>query len=348
MIHGREHRGPNVREPRTNGWLRIAPRHETPSWPISFGGLASPLILACSLLGALPNCTSNDLGDASLHPPAEESTSKGTETSFSPSSVGPPKPEPNPEMIGVVIARETITIGSKHAGQIAHVHVQSGQRVRKGDRLATLAPTDADAQVDLERAREREVEASLTRASFELRRAQQVARETHGLFQRGAVSADALREAELARDSAASERKRLVARLGEQEILVRHARHQRQETEIVASEDGWISARFVEPGSILSPGTAVVRLLSTAPTFHLRYSADPTQPPSIGDIVQVRVEGPSTETLHAKVTHIAPDVDPLTQLLIVRAESTHPHDLAPGTALVIQSTAHPPSIAESG
>lgn len=180
--------------------------------------------------------------------------------------------------IGEVEAGRSYAVGPTMPGRVAAVHVDIGDNVRAGQRLADMDPVDLDERVaasalQVERARH-----AIDAAAAQLEEAQarhdlassESVRNTR-LAAQGLVSdsvADARRQdAEVARAALSARRSALEgARLDLQRFLVEQAvlEKQRANLRLAAPVAGVITARDAEPGSTLVAGQSVVRLIDPA------------------------------------------------------------------------------------
>jgi RND family efflux transporter MFP subunit len=133
---------------------------------------------------------------------------------------------------GLLAARSEWDLAFKVGGVLARVHVREGERVRAGQLLAELDPTELVAGV-----------------------AQ--AREVSTKARRDAARVEQLAATEVAPRVAADDARTGVAvaeaTLAAAEFNLRHAR-------IVAPDDGWIDRRAAEPGEVVGPGRPVFHL----------------------------------------------------------------------------------------
>jgi len=144
---------------------------------------------------------------------------------------------------GTLQARYQSLLGFRVAGKIIHRGVEVGDRVKKGQILFRLDPTDYDlqlqvAQADLEAAKSQlvQIEAEEGRLA-DLRKTRSTSQSDYDL----AVSL---------RDTA---RSRLQA-AGNRETL---AKNQRQYADLIADQDGLVTRLMAEVGQVVSPGQPV-------------------------------------------------------------------------------------------
>lgn len=131
---------------------------------------------------------------------------------------------------GVLAARDEAPLGFAVGGVVREVRVREGDRVRRGDVLATLDARDVDARLAQARSAAAKAERDLERL--------------RALHEAGAIPLaqlqDAITAAELARAEVAS------------------AEYARRYATIVAPANGVVLRRLAEPGQVLAPGAPVL------------------------------------------------------------------------------------------
>lgn len=146
---------------------------------------------------------------------------------------------------GKIAPRYDVDIKSKVSGEVAAVHVEEGQAVRKGDLLYELVDTEYARQVALQRVALKQARLQAENAEVDRRRKEQA------LATRGISEAEydlARREVELAKVGIESA-----------QVQLRAAEDQLAYTRITAPIDGVVIARNVEPGEVVTAGvTATV------------------------------------------------------------------------------------------
>lgn len=133
---------------------------------------------------------------------------------------------------GTLGARDAWSLGFRQGGRVAAVHVEAGERVRRGQAVATLDALDVAAQV--RQAREARDKAARDAARVRALRAED------------AVAAAAAQDAETGLQVA--------------EEALRAAEFAAARTVLAAPEDGHVDARLVEPGEVVGPGQPVLRI----------------------------------------------------------------------------------------
>jgi RND family efflux transporter MFP subunit len=269
-----------------------------------------PLLLAFALLAAA-GCDRRDMTGAMPPAPVDRPAPRPVST---PASSRPAPPD-RAGWIGVVVARESVDVTAESQGRLRAVHVAIGDRVRRGDPIATL-DTSLAAQ-DLEMAR-----SALTGAEADERRATAEFGEAEARSQRRQnnpeiFSKEDLSEAALQAKTAAAILERARSQVAEQRARVRQLETSLARNEIRAPFEGRIAERFVDPGALVGPGTSVVRLISAGDLL-VRAAVPPeaARRLAVGDPLVATVRG-----LHLQVAgtlqRIAPEVDAASQMVLV-------------------------------
>lgn len=251
------------------------------------------------------------------------------------------------EASGTVEATEA-DLGFQVAGRIDSVLVNEGDRVEAGARLALLDRTElearaaaAQAQADAQRARLRE----LTRGfrQEELIQARALARATeeragaaardrdraHALFAGGAISRQALDDAETAASIADAERDRAVAQvrlveegyrpeqveaqraaLAQAEAASRQAQAALGHAAVVAPFGGRVSQRHREPGEVVPAGAPVLTIVNADDRWVRIYvREDRVGRLAIGGAAEIRSDAYPERRYQGEITFIADEAE---------------------------------------
>lgn len=157
-------------------------------------------------------------------------------------TVGQEAAAPVIEAAGTAALRKEIPLGFTTPGQIARITVQEGDRVQRGQVLATLDMTSVGASLEA-------AAAERDRAEAELNRLKQ-------LYAQGWITKARLEAAEAAARSASAN--------------VSARRFSLQTARVVAPADGIVLSRTAEPGQIIDAGMPVVTLGDASSGFVLR------------------------------------------------------------------------------
>ena len=197
---------------------------------------------------------------------------------------------------GSTVPNEEVLVSSEVAGKITKILFKEGAFVKKGTVLIQLDVAELKAQ------RERLlVQQQLSR---------KIAERLEGLYKKEGVS---LQEYEIARAEADQVDKELSL------IDV-----QIEKRTIKAPFDGLLGLRQVSEGSYLSPGTAIVNLVSVNPieiecSVPERYNTNV----EVGTTIKFRMDGSNTD-YNATVIAKEPNIDPTTRTLRLKASAPNP------------------------
>lgn len=200
---------------------------------------------------------------------------------------------------GVIAAWQEAVIGAELAGlRLLTVQANVGDRVARGQVLATLQADSVQADLNNTRAAVVEAEALMQEARANADRA----RSLHGS---GAVSAQDAQRALTAEQTARAHVDAAKSQLAAQELRMR-------QTRIVASDDGVISARLATVGAVVQPGQELFRLIRQS---RLEWRAEVPA----ADLLRIKpgmsawATPPGAEPLQGKVRMVAPTVDAATR-----------------------------------
>jgi RND family efflux transporter MFP subunit len=220
---------------------------------------------------------------------------------------------------GAIAARYDMPIGVEgEGGRIASVRVEPGDRVRRGQVLATLDTSVVGSQVASLRAQLVQAEAEAALAEQDFRRAEAVANSVGALSQQ---------EVDNRRSRVATSRARVEA--ARAQLAESQARLGR--TEIRAPADGLVLTRDAEVGQTATPGSPALFRLARGGEIEMRARVAEQDLPKlrVGQPAQVRVTGLS-EAFPGQVRLLGAVIDPQTRLGEVRVQLQPNPNLRPG------------------
>jgi membrane fusion protein, multidrug efflux system len=200
------------------------------------------------------------------------------------------------------------TLYAKVNGYVKELAVDKGDRVKKGQVLARIASPETDHQV------------AQARSTLAVR--QRTAARARLLAPKGIMTQQEL-------DQAASD-------LGVAEAELRRVRSLQDYEVLRAPFDGVVTARYVDPGALLSStgsGQAVVEVSSPDRVRVLLYAGQDVAPfVRVGDAVEVTIDQLPGVTIGARVRRTAEALDPRSRSMLVEAwPEDAPVRLVPGT-----------------
>ncbi len=217
-------------------------------------------------------------------------------------------------------ALEQSDVGSKTLGVLDAVFVDRGDRVKRGQLIALVRPSDLPDQLAAARGTLAQQQASLALAKQNLDRAVKLAPQGVVSQQELANATGAVAQIEAQVTAATSQVSALAVRLGE--------------TRIDAPMDGIVSVRRLEPGAIVGPpgGGAIVTIVKID---KLRVFIPVTERDihniKLGLDARVELDAMPAHPFLGTVTKMAPILDPSTRTLDVEVRLSNPDgELRPG------------------
>ena len=257
----------------------------------------------------------------------------------------PPKPRVSPEeaprFVAVIAARHTANVTSQVEGVLRSVDVRLGDFVAAGTPLASIDDRPLRDSLAAARATTAMRGAEARVAALRARHAAAESERHDRLRREGLVSEQAREAANSTGAEAAAELAKAQAAAREARAELSRAERSLAETVVRAPVAGLIATRLVDPGNEVRRGDLIVRIVAKE-TPWIRFGLPATQRDEleVGDPIEftsidrkIVVEG--------SISQIAPDVDPLSELVFAEATlSAPPGDgLYPGLGGYV--TAHP-------
>jgi RND family efflux transporter MFP subunit len=235
-------------------------------------------------------------------------------------------------------ALEQVDVGSKVLGYIDAVLVDRGDRVRRGQLIALVRPSDLPDQLAAARSVFGQTKASAVLARTNYDRANKLA-PTGVVSQQELQSATAaMASAESAQAAAQAQISGLAIRLGE--------------TRITAPIEGAIATRRLDPGALVGPpgGGAIVTVVRTDRLrVFVTLNEYDAAGVGLGKDAHVELDALPGRTFPGKVVRLAPSFDPLTRTLEAEVQLPNPlGELRPGMygrgSIVLEIRPHRPVV----
>jgi RND family efflux transporter MFP subunit len=229
--------------------------------------------------------------------------------------VAPPAPPARQGWVGVVVSRQTVDVKADSQGRLQTVRVSIGDHVRKGDPIATLDTSLAAQDLSMARSELRSAEVDERRAADEM--AEGLARNDRRQKNPDFFSKEDLAQAALQAKTVTAAHDVAHERVAQQQAKVQQLETSLSRNEIRAPFDGSVAERFADPGAVVGPGTAVVRLISAGDLL-VRAAVPPEDARKLkeGDPVAVAVRTVDLR-IPGTVQRIAPEVDASSQMVLI-------------------------------
>lgn len=225
---------------------------------------------------------------------------------------------------GTLEARVSAIISPKISGLITQVLVDQGDRITKGQLLATLNDGELRQQVEIAKADIEATKAGLSRAAAEISSAAAnatQAREVYGrdaeLSEKEFISPEELGASRQQRDVAEAQLSRsrgakveIDRQVIKGEETLRYTQERLADTKIVSPFDGLVVRRSRESGDIAVPGTEILQIISTDELWVSAW-VDETAVDSlaVGQSARVVFRSEADESYGGTVTRMAPLAD---------------------------------------
>lgn len=205
---------------------------------------------------------------------------------------------------GTLIADDRIDIASRIMGFIRSVEVHEGSKVKQGQLLLSIDPTEIQAQLAEAEARVTQSQAQLAEAEADLQRYQ-------ALYDQKMISVDRFRKAELALNLARGEERAAQAALNRVKVQMQYAN-------IHSPVSGIVVTRQKQAGDIATPGAALLTIENPDNVVVRTFVKEQhIQHIRIGDQASVSIEAAGLTT-SGTITQIVPSADPGTHSYLVK------------------------------
>lgn len=234
------------------------------------------------------------------------------------------------EAVGNVKPRRAVIINPKVSAKIEAIYVDEGDRVKKGQEIVRLEQTDFLLAVQRAEAALESARAALRQAEVNYENTKKDYRRLKALFEKKVISQQEFDHIEAAYRSARAQLALARARVKEAEVALKNAKVQLRDTVIRAPFDGFVTARFVDPGqrAYTMPPTNIMEI---ADISEVKISIDVPEREfpflKIGTPVEVQIDALPGRRFRGRVTSIFPKVDPRTRTFRVEVTLKNPEGL---------------------
>ncbi len=196
-------------------------------------------------------------------------------------------------------------IGAKTLGYLDAVLVDRGDRVRKGQLVALVRPSDLPDQLAAARSADEQAKAAVALAPANLDRAR-------ALAPAGRVSKQELQQAETALASAEATEAGARSQVGALAVKL-------GETRITSPLDGVVSSRRLDPGALVGPSSNTGPILTVDQIDVLRLFVSVNEGEvsrlKLGQFAHVEIDAMPGRRFEGRVVRLAPSLDPSTRTL---------------------------------
>jgi HlyD family secretion protein len=199
---------------------------------------------------------------------------------------------------GTVEAVEEAEIASQIIGRVIEVRIKDGDRVKKGDLLVKLDPTEAKARLESAVAKCERLGTAINQSKHDLDKAERDESRLAKLSSRGAATVTEVDDSRTAKAKARLSMAMCENELRESEAMRRTSQQDLDRTSILAPIDGVVAGASVDVGEIVIAGTtnlkgSVLMTVSDPKRLRVRAEVDET------DVGLVRGDQPAKVFLQA-------------------------------------------------
>ena len=218
------------------------------------------------------------------------------------------------EALGTLVANESVDLTAKVTETITQLNFTDGQRVKKGDVLATMNTEEAQALLE-------EAESTAEESLRQFERTKQLSRQ-------GAAAVAQLDEARRVYETARARQLAIQSRINN--------------LTIAAPFDGVVGLRNISVGALVQPGDLITTIDDDS-VMKLDFSVPATFLPVLvpGAAVEARARAFGDKVFAGEIRSVSSRIDPVTRTVVVRAEIPNPERLLkPGLLMTVQLRAN--------
>jgi RND family efflux transporter MFP subunit len=224
-------------------------------------------------------------------------------------------------VVGNLIGESTVAVAPKTAGRLEQVYVRLGDRVRRGQRIATIEDQEIREQVRQAEASFEVARATIRQREADLQLAQTNVERSRNLFARELLPRQTLDDNEARYQAAIAQLDLARAQNTQSQARLDELRINLANTVIVSPVDGFVARRAADPGAFVSQNAPVVdvvdigrvRLVANVVEKDLRQVG-------IGDAALVEVDAFPGDTFKGRIARVAPVLDPSTRTASIEIE----------------------------
>lgn len=228
-------------------------------------------------------------------------------------------------VVGNLIGETTVSVAPRAAGRLQQVYVRLGDRVTRGQRIATIEDFELVEQIKQQEAAQQVSQATIRQREADLSLAKTNLDRSNSLFERQLIAKQVLddnearyQSAQAQLDLARAQAQQSKARLDELNINLSN-------TIITSPVNGFIARRLVDPGASVGQNAPVVEVVDIS---RVRMIANVVEkdlkPLHPGDVTRVEVDAFPGETFTGRIARVSPVLDPQTRTAPIEVEIPNP------------------------
>lgn len=226
--------------------------------------------------------------------------------------------------VGVLAPRNATDVVAPSTSTVAELSIKLGDQVAKGALLGRLDTRALREQLAVANAVLRAMQADVAQATVAQRAAKNVLDRERRAYAAEIVAEAQVAAADFDERKAAMAVARSVASMQEQRAKIASLTAKLTDTTLVAPLAGKVALAYVSPGERVVEGQPIVRIISSDELFvKFAIPGDQAGKVASGAELDVKIEQQGLHT-RAIVRHVAPELDPIAQMILAEAELVHP------------------------
>ena len=228
-----------------------------------------------------------------------------------------------PGFLAALTPKQSADVPAPFTSASVALAVKLGDSVTQGQVLARLDDRELRSELEAARAQLRTAQAAIVQAEVDRRGAEIVLKREKAAEAAGVgAKADLVTATQtVAKAAAATSFARATA--GERAARITQLQAHLAEMTLTAPIAGSVALIYPQEGARVEEGRPVIRVISGGVYVKFAIPADKVGAVKPGDLVDVKVDRRS-DLLTARVSHIAPELDPVAQMILADAELTTP------------------------
>ncbi len=234
----------------------------------------------------------------------------------------------NIEFPGKVMALpdHSISISPNIAGKISHILVVPGQRVRKGQLIATLNDQQLRAQLLQANAPQKAALNAVTQAKISLELAEKNLSRAEALFEKDIVAEKDVVTARSQALLAKSQVEAAEAKVSEAMLAPAHLTTQMAFTKVYSPISGVVAHRFLNVGNAADPSTPIAHIVNLDKVMiNANMPADSAANPRAGQSASITTVAEPGVIYHGKIESISPTVDTVNNTISIEILANNDH-----------------------
>ena len=224
--------------------------------------------------------------------------------------------------IGVLSPRESSEVVAQFTTTVVELDVKRGDRVERGQRLARLDDRPLREDLAIAAATLRATQAGVASADVERKAANAALDREQRALRENVVSQAEVSAAEFNARKATTAVARAAATVEEQRAKIAQLQTKLTDTALLAQLGGRVALIYAQAGDRVDEGHPVLRVISSDELFvKFAIPADKIGTVAPGDQVDIEIDQQHVTTTGV-VRHVAPELDPVAQMILADAELT--------------------------